>query len=98
VTASDGNGNGSWKHRPDDLSWREIDEEVIVLDLRAASYLRLNRAGALLWNRLVTWATVPQLAHTLADRFGLDAGQAQADAASFVESCASLDLLVGEHP
>jgi hypothetical protein len=51
-----------WRQRSADLSWREIDGEVIVLDLKSANYLRLNSTGAKLWTRLETGATVGQLA------------------------------------
>ncbi len=82
-----------WTHRSDDLSWRDIDDEVIVLDLRSSKYLRLNASGAVLWNRLESGATIDQLAETLVASFDLDAGQASTDAGAFLDTCRALDLV-----
>ena len=38
--------------RTNDLSWREIDDEVIAVDVETSTYLGANKAGALLWRRL----------------------------------------------
>ncbi len=38
--------------RTDDLEWREIDSDIVVLDGRDATYLTLNGSGALLWRML----------------------------------------------
>jgi hypothetical protein len=87
------NGAVMWRQRENDLSWREIDEEVVILDLRTATYLRLNAAGAVLWGLLEPGATVTQMAGALADRFGLDSNRARDDVAAFVESCATTGLV-----
>jgi hypothetical protein len=82
-----------WLQRGDDMSWREIDGEVIVLDLKSATYLRLNPSGALLWRRLDTGATGPDLSKVLADEFGLPADQAHHEVVAFLDSCLSKDLI-----
>jgi hypothetical protein len=83
----------TWKQRTVDLSWREVDEEVILLDLRSATYLRLNPTGAFLWAQLGEGATTQQLSDLLADHFGVGAEQANHDATAFLESCASKGLV-----
>jgi hypothetical protein len=40
------------KLRVDGLSWREIDGETVILDLRASTYFRANRTGTLLLQTL----------------------------------------------
>ena len=84
-----------WSHREDDLSWREIDDEVILLDLQSAQYLRLNTTGAVLWKRLAEGATASDLAECLQQTYALDPQQAVTDAAAFVTSCVENHLL---HP
>ena len=63
--------------RPDGLAWRQAGDEAVVLDLAAARYHALNASGALLWQRLDSWATADQLTAVLVSAFGL----APADAA-----------------
>ena len=82
-----------WTRRSDDLSWREIDDEVILLDLRSAEYLRLNESGAMLWTLLQPGKTASQLAGSLAERFSLSAEQAARDVSGFLESCEAKGLL-----
>ena len=43
--------------RTEDLEWREIDSDIVILDGREATYLTLNGSGALLWRLLATDAT-----------------------------------------
>jgi hypothetical protein len=98
MAASPDDANGRWIQRGDDMSWREIDGEVIVLDLRAATYLRLNPSGALLWRELESGAAKDELVHLLADRFQLDAALAGSDVAAFLESCLANDLIKPQQP
>jgi hypothetical protein len=87
-----------WRQRSDDLSWKEIDSEVIVLDLRSANYLRLNATGSLLWTRLGGGAGAAELAETLVATFGVDAGRANDDVDGFIARCSSLGLIEPVEP
>jgi hypothetical protein len=93
VTSRPDEGNVVWTQRGDDMSWREIDDEVIVLDLRSATYLRLNPSGALFWRRLETGTTDHELVEILVDRFALTVEQAHGDVVSFIDSCLKKDLI-----
>ncbi len=82
------------KLRPTRLSWRVIDDEVVVLDLQRDEYFTLNATGAAVWHLLVDGATVEQLADALMARFEVDADAAARDADAFVASLRERDLLV----
>jgi|SRR5665213_3269695 len=82
-----------WKQRADDLVWKEIEGEVIVLDLRSARYLSLNATGVLLWEALESEKSKQQLAELLEEHFDLPPEQARHDAVAFADSCASLGLI-----
>ena len=69
---------------PGAVEWREVDGEVIALDLRGGRYLSTNPAGALLWPMLAEGATTGQLADRLREHYALPAEQAGRDAAAFV--------------
>jgi hypothetical protein len=80
-----GRGAGAEVHRrTDDLVWRELDGEVVLLDLRSSLYLTLNRTGALLWDLLAEPVTPARLAAALVAEFGLSADVAAADTEAFL--------------
>lgn len=80
--------------RADRVSWSELDEEVVILDLDTSRYLRLNETGALLWKELQTPATVEQLHHRLLDAYDVDEEEARAGVASFITQLEEYGLLL----
>lgn len=79
--------------RSEALSWREIDAEVVAVDISTSTYLSANPAGAILWQMLATGATRAALADRLVETFGIDRERAEADVAAFVDSLATRGLL-----
>jgi hypothetical protein len=79
--------------RSDGLSWREIDEEFIVLDTEVSTYLTLNASGGVLWKRLESGATVDELIDALTVAFDVERDVAAADVKSFVDICRAKNLL-----
>lgn len=76
-----------------DLSWKEIDDEVIVLDLRSSQYLTTNASGTLVWRHLVDGATFVELVAAVEDHFGVAEEIAARDVATFCSSLDDLGLL-----
>lgn len=72
--------------RTEDLDWREIDHDIVILDGRDASYLTLNGAGALLWRTLATGATRNELVRLLLDTYEVDAVTAGTDTDAFLSN------------
>lgn len=70
--------------RPDALQWREIEGEVVAVDLETSNYLGANPAGAVLWRALAVGATKEELAALLVAEFGIDAEQADTDTDAFL--------------
>jgi hypothetical protein len=81
------------KLRNDDLSWRQVGDEVIVLDLRSNAYLSINQSGTTLWELLVDGSTPATMAARLVSEFGAEEGQAQHDVDAFVEMLTKRGLL-----
>jgi hypothetical protein len=79
--------------RTDKLRWREIDGEVVAVDIPSSKYLSANGSGAILWQMLATGATLDSLAERLMETFGIDQDRAQGDAKAFVDNLAERDLL-----
>jgi hypothetical protein len=81
------------KLRSDRVLWREVDDEVVALDLGGEKYLSINRTGAALWSALAAGATTERLADELVERFGADAAEARVDVAAFVADLRARGLL-----
>ena len=81
------------KIRDEDLSWRQVGDELIVLDLRSNSYLSINESGTALWQMLVDGTTVRGMTARLASDFGLDQDRATTDVEAFVAMLAERGLL-----
>ncbi|MCW2666871.1 MAG: conserved hypothetical protein of unknown function [Frankiales bacterium] len=81
------------KLRGDDVIWREVESELVVLDLRSSRYLKVNGAGTVLWPLLVEGADEPALVERLVSRFALPPEQAAADVAAFLVTLRERALL-----
>jgi hypothetical protein len=86
-------GDGLLQLRTDDLTWREVGEELVVLKLSTGTYLTLNTVGRELWLQLEGGATGDQLAKGLIERYGITPEQAAEDVAAFVADLRGRELL-----
>ena len=82
--------------RDADLDWREVEGELVALDMRESRYLAVNRAGQVLWAALAEGATRAQLVDRLIEDFDIDQARAVADVDAFTAELESRDLLVQE--
>lgn len=79
--------------RTNDLEWREIDSDIVILDGRDATYLTLNGSGAVLWRRLAGSATRDELVEALLETYGVDRRTAAADTDAFLAALSEQGLL-----
>lgn len=70
-----------------------MDDDVVVLDLRTSSYLRVNGTGAVLWNLLRRPRTGTDLEAALVERYGIAHDRARADVRGFLQALARRQLL-----
>jgi len=84
------------KLRDADLTWQEIDEDIIILDLRASAYLKLNGTGAHLWKELEQGSDVAGLVNSLIGTYEVDPATARGDVDAFLRQLQRADLLVDE--
>lgn len=78
--------------RPKDLTWREVDGEIIALDLVSSTYFTTNQTGAHLWRLLIEGATLAQMSEWLVRTYAVT-GDAASDASAFVDLLRSHSLL-----
>ena len=82
--------------REDAVRWREIDREVVAVDLVSSIYLTTNESGVRLWRRLADGATTDELVDELVEAFGIEWERAAADVQSYVDALDARNLLVRE--
>jgi coenzyme PQQ synthesis protein D (PqqD) len=75
------------------LEWREVEGEIVALDLRSNTYLGINRTGTAVWSALVAGADREQLVRRLTQTFDVSEKQAAADLDAFLAELAEQDLL-----
>jgi Coenzyme PQQ synthesis protein D (PqqD) len=80
------------------LTWREVDEEIVVLDRRSWMYMGVNGSGVLLWKEIVDGASRTRLVEALCDAYEIDEETAQRDVAEFLGMLASQSLLLEDEP
>ena len=77
----------------DKVTWREIDGEIIAVDLGREEYLSLNDSAAILWRELAKGATAEELTGHLVTAFEIEPEQATHDVEVFVTTLRQRALL-----
>jgi len=81
------------KLRAEGVPWREVEGEVVGLDLETSSYFAVNKTGATLWPALRQGTTREELVAHLSDAFSVDHATAAADLDVFLTSLSQHGLL-----
>ena len=84
---------GAMKLRVEDITWREIDGDLVILDLRSSTYLTANTSATVLIRHLTEERTLEQLTQALVDAFDVAERQAQRDAQKFIDVLGARGLL-----
>lgn len=79
--------------RAGDLMSTAVDGQLVVLDLRSAAYLRLNRSGRRLWELLEQGCTLGDLVAAVRASYGIGQERAEADVSAFLAMLRARDLL-----
>ena len=75
------------------VHWREIDSEVVAVDVDSSTYLSTNGSGALLWLELARGTTRDALVERLAQAYLLDDERAASDVDDFLGELRGQGLL-----
>jgi hypothetical protein len=79
--------------RKSNMTWQQLDDEIVILDLAGGEYLSVNGSGAHLWKELDAGADRGQLIESLRNRYALSPDRAAADVDAFLEQLGSSGLL-----
>jgi hypothetical protein len=77
----------------DAIEWREVEGEIVALDVGAAEYVAANPAGATLWHALSGGTSRDQLVQALTRDFAVDEETAGRDVDAFVATLRERGLL-----
>ena len=88
---------GEWESvyrlRQSGLHWRDVGEEIVVLNTTSAEYLAVNQSGHALWPLLSSGARRDDLEQRLILEFGIPPDSASRDVELFLAALDRLSLL-----
>ena len=80
----------------DDMAWRIVDDECIIVDPQGSTATVLNPTGARIWELVDGKRTVASIVDEIVDEYDADRAQVEADAREFVEDLLGKDLIQTE--
>jgi len=83
--------------KDEEIVWRSVEDEIVILHRGDWEYLTVNEAGALLWTKLVDGATRADLVSLLQSEYEVDAQRAASDVETFLTLLSERDLLAGDY-
>jgi len=79
--------------KDDEIVWRLVDNEIVILHRGDWQYLTVNETGAILWNRLLDGANRADLVSSLIGQYDVDEETAAGDVDTFLTLLSERDLL-----
>jgi coenzyme PQQ synthesis protein D (PqqD) len=77
----------------DDVVWRDVGDELVVLELSTTTYLTLNGTAKDLWESVAGTTTVAALIELLVERYEITPELAGTDVAEFLAALDERNLL-----
>jgi hypothetical protein len=84
-----------------DLAWRDVQDEVVVLETDSGQYFTINNTGRQLWYQLSEAISADALVAHLRSEYDLEQHIAQSDVATFLDQCVGdrlIDVLEEPEP
>ena len=77
----------------DDVTWRDVDEEMIVLHLPTGKYYTFNNTGHLAWKQLAEGKDTAEITLQIMDTYEIDKETAGRDLATFIAGLVEHNLV-----
>ena len=61
-----------YKINSEDISYRIIEDEAVILNLKTSDYYSLNKTGTFIWKLLENKANLEDIISKFADEFGIN--------------------------
>jgi Coenzyme PQQ synthesis protein D (PqqD) len=96
--ADGGNGDPGLRAMPfvlrsDGMTWRALDDQIVVLDLETSLYLNVTGSGAVVWPLLAAGTTVDAMVGAVLEVYDIDAETARGDIVAFLDDLRERKLL-----
>jgi hypothetical protein len=75
------------------LEWREVEGEIVALDVRTSTYFAVNATGAVIWQALIDGASRDELVSRVREAFPVDEEVAAKDLDAFLAALREQNLL-----
>ena len=76
-----------------DVHSRRFDDEIVILDLRAGTYMGLDEVGASMWSHITAGKSLAEVAVALVSEYDVDEQRVQSDLIAFVGTLVERNLL-----
>jgi Coenzyme PQQ synthesis protein D (PqqD) len=77
----------------DDVTWQEIEGEIVLLKFDGVEYFRLNEVGTRVWPHLIEGGSIDAAVAALVDVYDVDAETLRADVDDLAASLVAAGLL-----
>ena len=77
----------------DDITWRNVDEEIVVIKLGTGEYFTFNDLGREIWLFLTEGHSISEIIQKIVDTYEVDKDQALADVENFTSGLLHNGLL-----
>ncbi|MFH1618722.1 MAG: PqqD family protein [bacterium] len=81
-----------WK-MAQDLAWRKVENEGVILNLRTSEYFSFNQAGTFIWELLCRGTAPASISRKLAEEFEINEGRAACDLEEFLRTLCAEKLI-----
>ncbi len=75
------------------ITWRALDDEIVVLDLETSLYLKVKGAGAVVWPLLAGGTTLESMIAAVLEVYDIDAEIAGRELTGFLQDLGERKLL-----
>ncbi len=79
---------------PDNYSWRDVNNELVVLNLQSGEYFTFNDVGRVIWLLLNDGKNVDEIARSITDQYATTEEKARIDVRAFIDNLFRQGLLV----
>lgn len=69
----------------DDLSWRDVNDEMVVLNLKSGEYYTFNDVGRVAWLALADGKSVDEIVDAIVEEYDVQRDAAASDVRHFID-------------
>jgi len=77
----------------EDVTWRDVDEEMIVLHLPTGKYYTFNNTGHLAWQQLAEGKDTSEITFQIMEKYEIDKETATKDLQAFISGLVEHKLI-----